>query len=104
MRKGLLGFTVVITALAISLDQLEQNLGDDGNNEMPEDISQWLQKGQFTSVYGHQVFYRLAGNLTSENVLVLLHGFPTSSYDYHRALDQLMTSLHVTFQAQNEKQ
>jgi pimeloyl-ACP methyl ester carboxylesterase len=45
----------------------------------------WRDAGRFESVFGLEVFVRTAGDFTSaETPIVVLHGFPTSSHDWHR--------------------
>ena len=43
------------------------------------DLEQWKEGGRTWSHNGHKIFYRLDG---SGQPLLLLHGFPTSSWDY----------------------
>lgn len=47
-----------------------------------------------TTVDGHTIFYREAGPRDAP-VVVLLHGFPTSSYMYRRLIPALADSYHV---------
>lgn len=42
----------------------------------------WKNEGHFVEVEGRRVFYRRSGE--GEEVVLCLHGFPTSSYDYHK--------------------
>ncbi len=44
-------------------------------------LSQWQQKGQSFDFNGHDIFYRVDGKIDGP-VLLLIHGFPTSSWDY----------------------
>ncbi len=41
----------------------------------------WLNQGKFTQIHSHQIFYHY-NNLTKETPIVLLHGFPTASWDW----------------------
>ncbi|MEM7675580.1 MAG: hypothetical protein AAF449_06210, partial [Myxococcota bacterium] len=46
----------------------------------------WRSKGQFTDLLGHRIFF-VDGSKDSDGedtrpVLLLLHGFPTSSWDW----------------------
>ncbi len=43
------------------------------------DLEQWKAGGKYWSHNGHRIFYRLDG---SGQPLLLLHGYPTSSWDY----------------------
>jgi pimeloyl-ACP methyl ester carboxylesterase len=49
---------------------------------------------RYATVNGHQLFYREAG-LTGAPVLVLLHGFPTSSFMFRNLIPQLADRYHV---------
>jgi pimeloyl-ACP methyl ester carboxylesterase len=44
------------------------------------DLEQWKDGGRYWSHNGHRIFYRLDG---SGQPLLLLHGYPTFSWDYH---------------------
>lgn len=54
--------------------------------------TQWKALGQFTEVDGRQVFYREAG---AGEVLLLIHGFPTSSWDWWKAWPDLEERYHL---------
>uniref|UniRef100_A0A8C6WWF3 Mesoderm specific transcript n=1 Tax=Neogobius melanostomus TaxID=47308 RepID=A0A8C6WWF3_9GOBI len=46
-------------------------------------LNKWLSAGEHFHFRGHNVFYRDSfGALGSSDVVILLHGFPTSSYDW----------------------
>jgi pimeloyl-ACP methyl ester carboxylesterase len=47
----------------------------------------WQQSGRYFDYQGHKIFYRQS-NQTGE-ILLCLHGFPTSSFDYHKIWDEL---------------
>ncbi|MBL7845867.1 MAG: alpha/beta hydrolase [Cyclobacteriaceae bacterium] len=55
-------------------------------------IDQWRKKGKWLTYNGHQIFYVVEG--TGEP-LVLLHGFPTSSWDWHKLWDTLSQTYRV---------
>ena len=57
-------------------------------------ISNWKSAGRFLDFNGHQIFWKQAGFETSP-VLVLIHGFPTSSWDWHHLWDDLARDFHV---------
>ncbi|WDE07914.1 alpha/beta hydrolase [Thalassomonas viridans] len=44
-------------------------------------LSEWLQKGKQFSYRGHNIFYRDEGQ---GEVLLLIHGFPTACWDWHK--------------------
>ncbi|MEM7349439.1 MAG: alpha/beta hydrolase [Acidobacteriota bacterium] len=60
----------------------------------PADLDQWRRQGAFASVFGRQIFYRVAGDDDAEPLLIL-HGFPTSSQDFHRVLPALARGYRV---------
>ncbi len=51
---------------------------------MTYSTDQWHKKGKWLTYNGHQIFYVDEG---SGEPLVLLHGFPTSSWDWHKLWD-----------------
>ncbi len=55
-------------------------------------VKQWYEQGSEFSFLNHTVFYRQEG---VGEVLVLLHGFPTSSWDWHRIWDALTLRYRV---------
>lgn len=52
-----------------------------GENREPTP-AQWRATGRTALVAGHSIFYRYAGS--GPEALLLLHGFPTASWDWHR--------------------
>jgi pimeloyl-ACP methyl ester carboxylesterase len=54
-------------------------------------LREWLSQGKLVAYQGHQVFVRVAG---SGPALLLIHGYPTASYDWHRVWSDL--SRHYT--------
>ena len=55
--------------------------------------SEWQSKGKYSSVNGKAIFVIDEGN--SKEILVILHGFPTSSYDYYKVLPELSKHYRV---------
>ncbi|NVK53009.1 MAG: alpha/beta hydrolase [Flavobacteriaceae bacterium] len=53
----------------------------------------WKSKGNFISINNHNIFVIDEGN--SNNVLVILHGYPTSTFDYYKVLPQLTKKYRV---------
>ncbi len=49
---------------------------------------------RYATIDGHQLFYREAGSAQAPTI-VLLHGFPTSSYMYRRLVPALANRYHV---------
>jgi pimeloyl-ACP methyl ester carboxylesterase len=56
-------------------------------------LQQWDTQGEYvaTTRSGHKVFCKQVGDPAAapENTLLLLHGFPESSYSFHKVLDSL---------------
>ncbi len=52
----------------------------------------WLEAGAYFNYKQHQIFIREGGK---GETLVLIHGFPTASYDWHKVWDELITHYHV---------
>ncbi len=56
------------------------------------ELSDWKREGKIFSFEGHRIFYRDEG---AGEVLLCLHGFPTSSWDWSRLWPQLITRFRV---------
>ncbi|GAA5188684.1 alpha/beta hydrolase [Ferrimonas gelatinilytica] len=63
------------------------------NTYIPE-LMHWYQSGQLRTIQGHQLFYGLQGE---GPVLVLLHGFPSSSWDWQYLLPMLTPHYRVLY-------
>lgn len=59
---------------------------------MLEPLAEWHASGSSFEFAGHGIFYRQAG--TGAAVL-LIHGYPTGSYDWHRVWDALAVEFHL---------
>jgi pimeloyl-ACP methyl ester carboxylesterase len=57
-------------------------------SKLPVSVAAWQARGQMGQVAGFDIFYRDIGPRHSDAVL-LLHGFPSSSYDWHSVLPLL---------------
>ncbi len=57
-------------------------------------LDEWRASGEFFDYAGHKIFFRRGGNSVGENLL-LMHGFPTSSYDYHKIWNALRERFSV---------
>lgn len=55
-------------------------------------LSEWKDKGQYFGHGIHKVFYVEEG---SGEALICIHGFPTSSWDWHRMWPELVTRFRV---------
>lgn len=57
-------------------------------------LSEWRQKGQFISLFGRKLFYIDSGNIALP-VLLICHGYPSSSFDYYKSFDVLKGQFRV---------
>uniref|UniRef100_A0A8C7Z8R5 Mesoderm specific transcript n=1 Tax=Oryzias sinensis TaxID=183150 RepID=A0A8C7Z8R5_9TELE len=58
-------------------------------------LQKWHNAGQVFHFRGSRIFYRESyGALGSSDVVILLHGFPTSSYDWNKIWDPLAQRFH----------
>ncbi|MFY9243068.1 MAG: alpha/beta hydrolase [Polaribacter sp.] len=53
----------------------------------------WKELGKFISIYNNDIFVIDKGN--SKETIVILNGFPTSTYDYHKIIDELTENYRV---------
>jgi pimeloyl-ACP methyl ester carboxylesterase len=51
-------------------------------------LSQWQSSGQFLNINGQQIFTKTAGS-TNKPALLLIHGFPSASWDWEGMWDEL---------------
>ncbi len=56
---------------------------------------QWFNAGQIININGHRLFYCDSGDDLQKDTLVILHGYPTSSYDYYKVLPLLAQHFRV---------
>jgi len=54
---------------------------------------EWKEQGKFITVFKHQIFTIDKGN--SDTIIVILHGYPTSSFDYYKVLPKLSNTYRV---------
>jgi pimeloyl-ACP methyl ester carboxylesterase len=54
---------------------------------------EWKQKGKFINIFGREIFLIDEGH--NQETLVILHGYPTSSYDYQKVLSELSKQYRV---------
>jgi pimeloyl-ACP methyl ester carboxylesterase len=57
-------------------------------------LAAWQAAGKFANIFGEEIFYRVEGSAHPEPLLVL-HGFPTCSLDFSRALPFLSATRRV---------
>lgn len=60
----------------------------------PYTLATWKAEGCYFSHYQNQIFYK-EDYPESEHKILLLHGFPTSSWDYHRIWSPLKLKSHL---------
>ena len=51
-------------------------------SKLPANVVAWQTRGKTCTIGGVEIFYRDVGGTSSDAVL-FLHGFPSSSYDWH---------------------
>jgi pimeloyl-ACP methyl ester carboxylesterase len=56
---------------------------------LPPSVQQWRERGRHVDVLGMRIFVVDSGPPNSGDVALVLHGFPTSSHDWHLALPLL---------------
>lgn len=56
-------------------------------------LNQWKEKGNFIKVNDHELFYIDTGG--NKPILLILHGYPSASYDYHAVLPVLSQKFRV---------
>lgn len=54
--------------------------------------SQWEKRGSYFNFENHQIFYYSQGK---GSIIFLLHGFPTSSWDWYKVIDKLSENNRV---------
>jgi pimeloyl-ACP methyl ester carboxylesterase len=61
---------------------------------MSPQLSAWKASGNYISYgpFNHQLFVKQLGDVTAspENTLLLIHGFPESSYSYHAVIEDML--------------
>lgn len=62
---------------------------------LPDELMEWRSAGAFTTLWGQRIFFRDTGAGDSGDALVILHGFPSCSYDYRQCLPMLGESRRV---------
>lgn len=64
-----------------------------GFDGFPHALASWHRRGGTVRIFGHEVFVVDSGG--ARPALLLLHGFPTCSFDFHRVFDRLADSYRV---------
>lgn len=63
-------------------------------SSLPAQVSDWQSQGTRKSIFGRDVFVFDSGG-PNEETLVILHGFPTSSFDFHRVMPHFTKRFRV---------
>lgn len=62
-------------------------------DNLPMELQKWHASGTYTKVYDQTIFYKYIPAHSEDKITyVLIHGFPTSSFDYHHVIEQLIAS------------
>ena len=59
---------------------------------MTSDLKDWYHQGSYFKHREHRIFYRMNGE---GETLLLVHGFPTASWDWHKIYDDLCEKFRV---------
>eukprot|EP00094_Tigriopus_californicus_P009781 TCALIF_09430-PA protein Name:"Similar to MEST Mesoderm-specific transcript homolog protein (Bos taurus)" AED:0.39 eAED:0.39 QI:238/1/0.66/1/1/1/3/0/269 len=82
--------SVFIVLLGVSLQVIflfVSETPDLGFQELPSHLQSWFQRGSIHDIDGFEVFCIDEGPRDeSSETLIFIHGFPTSSFDYHKAM------------------
>ncbi len=64
---------------------------DSASRLSTERLRDWYAQGAYLPFGGHRIFFRQSENWhqTNQAILVLIHGFPTASFDWHAVWDEL---------------
>jgi pimeloyl-ACP methyl ester carboxylesterase len=62
--------------------------------EQMTSLAEWRKAGSFFEHKGHRIFWRESGNSTAP-ALLLIHGFPTASWDWGKLWSDLADRYHV---------
>ena len=63
-------------------------------SSLPAQVSDWQSRGTKKRIFGRDVFVFDSGG-PNEETLVILHGFPTSSFDFHRVMPHFTKRFRV---------
>lgn len=90
--KEIFSLTLAISVIYIAIVAYnEQNFQIE--SEFSYNLQDWFSKGNYFGYNGHKLFYvyeKLDEDTRENPVVVLMHGFPTSSYDYLRIWNQFI--------------
>lgn len=66
----------------------------ESTNKLNSEVLQWQAEGEFIQACGHQIFVKQAGDISLPKLL-LIHGFPTSSWDWQPVWENLKQHFHL---------
>lgn len=91
--SGLLGILLAVAIQTVSGRVLAHDSSADVDSPLLSPrLQQWRDAGRFTSYKGHKVYYQTLGQGPA---LLLLHGYPYSSYDFKWVVGQLAKQYRV---------
>jgi pimeloyl-ACP methyl ester carboxylesterase len=72
-------------------------LGDAGSKAASSRVTAWKERGEYRRLKGHNLFtlVRPATGPETREPLLVLHGFPTCSFDFHLVLEELACNRRV---------
>lgn len=85
-------FSLTVALIAVVLFK-EQNLQVE--SEFSSNLAKWFKRGEYFFHRNNKIFYvyeKQEEDSLVKPVIVFLHGFPTSSYDYMSIWNQFMTT------------
>lgn len=72
---------------------MDQNLSSSALRKYPQ-LQQWHDKGSYVSLCDQKIFFIEAGSRDKPTIL-LIHGFPTSSWDWEQMWEPLLENYHL---------
>ena len=92
--------SILIVMLALYLIKVIYELYIADNSIKNKNIILWEKQGEYIQAFGHKVFVVVKGKFEKpEKTLMLLHGFPESSYHFKELIEDLSNqfSCIITF-------
>ena len=90
MKKIIIAVLIIIS-IAFIYTMLDKT---PPQKSVSQNLLNWKAKEQIFNYQGHKLSYHDSGN-SSKKVIVLLHGYPTSSYDWHLIWSGLNTDYRL---------
>ena len=85
--------TVLVAILALPLFLSDPKYATEIEQLSPA-LQEWYNRGDMVEINGRNIFYIYSQcsdtTLTNPPTFVIIHGFPSSSHEYHRVLDPLL--------------